>query len=114
MLEAVLLVGGLGTRLRSELGDLPKPMVDIGGLPFLAREIVHLRRFGVRRFILAVCHARESIERYFGDGTALEVSIEYSRENEPLGTAGALRNAWPLLRGKTALVLNGDSFIDVD
>src|SRR5882724_7983144 len=90
-LEVVLLVGGLGTRLRSELGDLPKPMVEVGGCPFLERELLHLREFGIRNVVLAVSHRREAIEERFGDGVRLGLSISYSRETQPLGTAGALR-----------------------
>jgi len=70
-LQAILLVGGLGTRLRSELGDLPKPMVDIGGHPFLELMMLHLRRFGIAAVVLAVSHRHESIEEYFGDGASL-------------------------------------------
>lgn len=114
MHEAVLLVGGLGSRLRSELGGLPKPMVDIGGQPFLERVMLHLRSFGIRRFILAVSYNRECIERRFGDGDPLGISVEYSREIQPLGTAGALRNALRYLLGEQVLVLNGDSFADVN
>ena len=113
-LEVVMLVGGLGTRLSSELGELPKPMVDVGGCPFLERELVHLRECGIRSIVLAVSHRRESIEERFGDGTVLGMSIVYSRETQRLGTAGALRNALPLLRGDEVLVLNGDSFAEVD
>lgn len=109
-----MLVGGLGTRLSSELGELPKPMVDVGGCPFLERELVHLRECGIRSIVLAVSHRRESIEERFGDGTVLGMSIVYSRETQRLGTAGALRNALPLLRGDEVLVLNGDSFAEVD
>jgi mannose-1-phosphate guanylyltransferase len=113
-LEVVLLVGGLGTRLSPELGQLPKPMVDLGGCPFLERELLHLREFGIRNIVLAVSHRREVIEERFGDGASLGMSIVYSRETQRLGTAGALRNALPLLRGGEVLVLNGDSFADVD
>ena len=113
-LEVVLLVGGLGTRLSSEPGDLPKPMVEVGGYPFLEHELLHLREFGIRTIILAVSHRHEAIEQRFGDGTPLELSITYSRETHPLGTAGALRNALPLVYGDEVLVLNGDSFTDVD
>jgi mannose-1-phosphate guanylyltransferase len=113
-LEVVLLVGGLGTRLSLELGQLPKPMVDVGGCPFLERELLHLREFGIRDVVLAVSHRREVIEERFGDGVSLGMSINYSREAHRLGTAGALRNALPLLRGKEVLVLNGDSFAEVD
>jgi mannose-1-phosphate guanylyltransferase len=113
-LEVVLLVGGLGTRLSPELGQLPKPMVDVGGCPFLERELIHLREFGIRNIVLAVSHRREAIEAHFGDGASLGMSIVYSRETQRLGTAGALRNALPLLRGDEVLVLNGDSFAEVD
>jgi mannose-1-phosphate guanylyltransferase len=113
-LEAVLLVGGLGTRLSSELGDLPKPMVEVAGYPFLEHELLHLREFGIRSIVLAVSHRREAIEQRFGDGRGLGLSIAYSRETQPLGTAGALRNALPLLQGDEVLVLNGDSFAEID
>lgn len=113
-LEVVLLVGGLGTRLSSELGDLPKPMVEVGGYPFLEHELLHLREFGIRNIVLAVSHRREAIEQRFGDGRRLDLSIAYSRETQPLGTSGALRNALPLLHGDEVLVLNGDSFAEID
>jgi mannose-1-phosphate guanylyltransferase len=113
-MEALLLVGGLGSRLRSELGYLPKPMVDVGGRPFLERLMINLRSYNIRSIVLAVSYGRELIESHFGDGAALGVSIRYSREAEPLGTGGALRNALPLLRGDHIVVVNGDSFVDVD
>jgi mannose-1-phosphate guanylyltransferase len=113
-LEVVMLVGGLGVRLSSELGGLPKPMVEVGGCPFLERELLHLREFGIRTIILAVSHRREAIEKHFGDGTSLGMSVNYSRETQPLGTAGALGNALPLVEGDEVLVLNGDSFAEVD
>jgi mannose-1-phosphate guanylyltransferase len=113
-LEVVLLVGGLGTRLSSELGDLPKPMVEVGGYPFLEHELLHLREFGIHKIVLAVSHRREAIEQRFADGKELDLSIAYSRETQPLGTAGALRNALALLRGDEVLVLNGDSFAEID
>jgi mannose-1-phosphate guanylyltransferase len=107
-------VGGLGTRLRSETGDLPKAMIDVAGMPFLERILIHLRTSEIEAAVLAVSHARESIEAYFQDGGRLGISISYSRETQPLGTAGALRKALPLLKGDQILVLNGDSFVDLD
>jgi mannose-1-phosphate guanylyltransferase len=112
--QTVLLVGGLGTRLRSETGNLPKAMIDVNGMPFLERILVHLRSSEVESAILAVSHGRESIETHFRDGAACGMSIKYSRETQPLGTAGALRQALPLLKGDQVLVLNGDSFLDLD
>jgi mannose-1-phosphate guanylyltransferase len=112
--QAVLLVGGLGTRLRSETGDLPKAMIEVSGMPFLERILIHLRSSEIESAILAVSHGRESIEDHFRDRTASGISITYSRETQPLGTAGALRQALPLLKGDQVLVLNGDSFVDLD
>lgn len=112
--QTVLLVGGLGTRLRSETGDLPKAMIDVNGMPFLERVLLHLRSSEVESAILAVSHGRESIETHFRDGAARGMSITYTRETQPLGTAGALRQALPLLTGDLVLVLNGDSFVDLD
>jgi mannose-1-phosphate guanylyltransferase len=112
--RALLLVGGLGTRLKSETGILPKAMIDIGGKPFLERLLLHLKSFQIESFVLAVSHGRERIEDYFGSGRGLKLSIEYSDEKELLGTAGALRQAFPLIQQDHILVLNGDSFLDVD
>lgn len=109
-----MLVGGLGTRLAMELRGLPKPMVEIGDRPFLEHVLLHLREFGICRITLAVSYCREVIEERFRDGKALGMSIKYSRETQRLGTAGALRNALPMLRSDEILVLNGDSFADVD
>jgi mannose-1-phosphate guanylyltransferase len=112
--QTVLLVGGLGTRLRSETGDLPKAMIDVHGMPFLERILIHLRSSEIESAILAVSHGRESIETHFRDGTACGMSITYTRETQALGTAGALRQALHLLKGDQVLVLNGDSFVDLD
>jgi NDP-sugar pyrophosphorylase family protein len=113
-LQVVLLVGGLGTRLSSQLGDLPKPMVNVGGCCFLERQLLHLRENGIRNVILAVSHRREAIQNRFGDGSSLGLTIAYSVETQRLGTAGALRNALPLLGGEEVLLLNGDSFAEVN
>jgi NDP-sugar pyrophosphorylase family protein len=112
-LQAIVL-GGLGTRLRSELGDLPKPIVDVGGHPFLELILLHLRSFGIGVVVLAVSHRHECIEEYFGDGASLGISVASRRELQPLGTAGALRNPLSLTQGDQVLVLNGDSFVDAD
>jgi NDP-sugar pyrophosphorylase family protein len=112
--QAVLLVGGLGTRLRSVTGDLPKAMIKVSGMPFLERILIHLRSSEIEAAVLAVSHGRESIETHFRDGRLLGMAIAYSLETEPLGTAGALREALPLLRGAQVFVLNGDSFVDIN
>jgi NDP-sugar pyrophosphorylase family protein len=107
--QAVILAGGLGTRLRSVLGDLPKPLAPVQGRPFLEYLIEHLRQHDVTRVVLCVGYRRELLQQHFGDGSALGVQIAYSVEREPLGTGGALWQARSLLDA-TFLVLNGDTF----
>lgn len=108
--EAIVLCGGLGSRLRSVVSDRPKPMAPIGGRPFLEYLLEFLRLQGVRRVILAVGYKREMISDHFGarwDG----LDIDYAVETEPLGTGGGTRLAVERLQTDTALLLNGDSFL---
>jgi D-glycero-alpha-D-manno-heptose 1-phosphate guanylyltransferase len=112
-LTSVILAGGLGTRLRASIGDLPKPLAPINGRPFLEYLLQWLRRQGLTRVVLCVGYRHELIEAYFGDGTALGMQISYSVEEKPLGTGGALANARAFL-GSTFLVMNGDTFFDAD
>jgi len=114
-MQALLLAGGMGTRLRPITEDLPKPMVPLGNRPWLASLILHLRNKGVSRFVLAVKHHAHVIEEYFGDGSSLGVEILYAREREYLGTAGAIKNA-ALHLEDIFLVVNADiiHFVDLD
>lgn len=113
--KAVLLVGGLGTRLRSVVPSAPKPMAYVGDRPFLELLIRQLQSQGIRRMVMCTGYLAEQIEEEFGDGHGLNVEIEYSKEPAPLGTAGALKLAQPCLRETSDfLVLNGDSFLEVD
>lgn len=102
-----ILCGGLGTRLGALAQGLPKPMIPIGGRPYLERVISSFAVCGLREFVLLTGHRAEVIEGHFGDGSAFGVRIEYSRESEPLGTGGALREARPLL-GDRFLMTYGD------
>lgn len=86
----VLMVGGLGTRLRPLTNDLPKPMLPIGGKPILENIIMHFKSFGFVNFILSVNYKKEVIKNYFQDGKSFGVTITYIEETERLGTAGAL------------------------
>ncbi|MBE3596824.1 MAG: NDP-sugar synthase [Hydrogenibacillus sp.] len=106
-MQALLLAGGLGTRLRPLTDDLPKPMAPLGNRPWLESLIVHLKREGVTRFVLAVKHFPEAIERHFGAGDRLGVEIRYAKEDVLLGTAGAIKNAEALLEDRF-LVVNAD------
>jgi NDP-sugar pyrophosphorylase family protein len=114
-LTAIVLVGGLGTRLGALTGDLPKPMVEVGGRPFLEHVVRHLAACGVERAILASGHRADAVEAHFGDGGGFGLRIEHSREPEPLGTGGALRLAAARLPPSAAfLALNGDSVLAID
>ena len=113
-MEALILVGGLGTRLRDVVRDCPKPMAVVAGRPFVEYLLLQLRKSGFRDVVLCVGCKASYIEDYFGCGERLELRLRYSREDKPLGTAGAIKQALPLILGESFLVLNGDSFFDVD
>lgn len=110
----LILAGGLGTRLRSVVTDLPKGLVNIADKPFLEIQIDLLKRQGARNFILCLGYMNEKVQDHFWDGSSLGVDIRYSIESEGLlGTAGAVRNAAHLFDGP-AMVLNGDTYFDID
>jgi NDP-sugar pyrophosphorylase family protein len=114
-LPAVLLVGGLGTRLRSLLPSTPKPLASVGKKPFLELLIRQLRSQGISRLIMCTGYLADQIECEFGDGRNCGVTIEYSRESVPMGTAGAVKLAQRYLdRTSDFLVMNGDSFVEAD
>jgi len=112
-MQAFILAGGLGIRLRSIVDDQPKPMADIDNKPFLAHQIEQLKAQGIRQVILCVGYLHDQVLSYFGNGEAWGVRIDYSIETSPLGTGGALKHAQSFVDG-TFLVLNGDSFFDID
>jgi NDP-sugar pyrophosphorylase family protein len=114
-IKAVLLVGGLGTRLRSVVPSAPKPMATVGDRPFLELLVRQLQCQGIRRLVMCTGYLAEQIEHEFGAGHGLDVEIEYSKEPAPLGTAGAVKLAQHYLQESSDfLVLNGDSFLEVD
>lgn len=117
MTEAILLVGGQGTRLRPVTVNTPKPMVPTAGVPFLAHQIARAAAAGVTHIVMATCYLAEVFEPYFGDGSAFGLSLEYVVEDEPLGTGGAIRNAGQRLTGgpdSSVLVFNGDILTGLD
>ncbi|MGP3686460.1 sugar phosphate nucleotidyltransferase [Streptomyces sp. IBSNAI002] len=117
MTEAILLVGGQGTRLRPVTVNTPKPMVPTAGVPFLAHQIARAAAAGVTHIVMATCYLAEVFEPYFGDGSEFGVHLEYVVEDEPLGTGGAIRNAARLLTGdpdSAVLVFNGDILTGLD
>ena len=116
-MEAILLVGGKGSRLRPVTEFTPKPMVPTAGVPFLAHQLSRARAAGVEHVALATSYLAEVFEPYFGDGAALGLKITYVHETEPLGTGGAIRNAADSLTcGPDApvLVFNGDILTGLD
>jgi mannose-1-phosphate guanylyltransferase len=110
-LEAILLVGGYGTRLRPLTLNAPKHLLPTAGAPFLAHQLARAASCGVTRVVLATSYRAEMFRERFGDGSGLGLEIEYVHEVEPLGTGGAIRNAASGLLsgpGDPVVVLNGD------
>lgn len=108
-MTAVILAGGLGTRLRSVVPDKPKVLADVGGRPFIEYLLDQLAQEGVQSVVLCTGYMGDQLQHRFG--TAYKtMALCYSREPHPLGTGGALRLALPMLESDTVLVLNGDSY----
>ncbi|HEC1575502.1 TPA: nucleotidyltransferase family protein [Campylobacter upsaliensis] len=112
-MEAIILCGGLGTRLRAVVKDVPKPMASVGGKPFLEFIFEFLKKQGVKSVVLAVSYKYEVIQEYFKD-SFLGIKIRYSIEKEPLGTGGAIKEALKLCEEEQIFVLNGDSLFEID
>ena len=112
--QAVILAGGLGTRLRAMLGNGNKPMAAVAGKPFLEYLVLQLKRHGINQATLCVGYRGEIVQRYFGSGAHCCVDISYSFEEDLRGTAGALKVAQPAVQSDTFIILNGDSFFDID
>ena len=113
--EAIILAGGLGTRLRSAVPDLPKCMAPVAGKPFLEHLLTYYIAQGIESFIFSLGYKHEVIEQfvkaYFGNDNR---SYSFSIEEEPLGTGGAIKKAIELTQTEDVLVMNGDTFFKVD
>jgi mannose-1-phosphate guanylyltransferase len=112
--QAVVLVGGAGTRLRPLTDTRPKPMMALVDRPFVAHQLDLLRRHGVTDVIFSCGYRPDALRAHFGEGEGAGVRLRYVVDPEPLGTAGAVKNAEPLLDGSPFLVLNGDILTDLD
>ncbi|WP_375482293.1 sugar phosphate nucleotidyltransferase [uncultured Jatrophihabitans sp.] len=112
--DAVILVGGFGTRLRPLTLSAPKPMLPTAGVPFLTHLVLRLREAGITHVVLGTSYRAEVFEDYFGDGSRFGVDLRCVVEKEALGTGGGIRNVASALRADTVLVFNGDNMIGVD
>jgi len=112
-MHALILAGGLGTRLRAVVPDLPKPMAPVGKRPFLAYLLDYLTQQGVTQVVLSVGYRHETIHEYFGDRCG-SLPLRYSIESAPLGTGGAIKKALPLMGDEPFFIVNGDTFVVLD
>lgn len=112
-MQAIVLAGGLGTRLRSVVPELPKPMAPVAGRPFLTYVLDALVDAGFEVAVLAVGYRAEAIRVHFGDAYR-GLSLRYSLEASPLGTGGAIRLAWAQADADPVFVLNGDTWLELD
>jgi len=112
-MQAVILVGGRGTRLRPLTETIPKPMMPVLNRPFLEHALQHLRTHSIDEVFLALGYLPDVIEAHFGHGANIGISLRYSQEHEPMGTAGAIKLLQEYLKG-TFIVCNGDIFTDLD
>jgi dTDP-glucose pyrophosphorylase len=110
---AVIMAGGKGTRLGKVTADIPKPMLKVAGKPILERLVLHLVSYGIRKIFISVNHLSHVIENYFKDGSEWGCSIEYLREDEPLGTGGAL-SMLPTHPKYPLILINGDLLMEID
>jgi NDP-sugar pyrophosphorylase family protein len=114
-IPAILLVGGKGTRLQAVISSKPKPLAFVGNIPFLELLVMQLRSQGVCRMIMSTGYLADQIEETLGDGARWNADIRYSKESQPLGTAGAVKFAERHLeQTPDFLVVNGDSFMEID
>lgn len=110
---AIILAGGLGTRLKSVVSDLPKPMAPVNGQPFLNYQLRFLKHYGITNVVISVGHLAQKIQDHYKDNFE-GMSLCYAHEKVALGTGGGIRMALEECRSNNVLVLNGDSFFDVD
>lgn len=112
-LDVVLMAGGRGERLRPLTDTVPKPLLPVGNKPIIEHNIDHLRQYGIRNFYIAIRYLGDMIKNYFGDGQKKEIAVQYVREEEPLGTFGAL-SLISHYQHRHVLVMNSDLFTDLD
>lgn len=114
-MKAVILAGGRGERLKPLTDKIPKPMIEVSGKPILYYIIHHLKKYGIKNLIIALCYLSGAITKYFGNGEKFGVRIKYTYENpnSPLGTAGAIKSAKNMING-AFIVTYGDILRDLN
>lgn len=112
-MEAIVLAGGFGTRLRSVVSDVPKPMALVNDKPFLEYILKYLQKNDIKKVILSVGYKWEVIKNYFGENFE-NIELIYSIEDEPLGTGGAIKKALKMVENSQVYILNGDTFFNID
>ena len=111
--ECIILAGGLGTRLRSEVADLPKCMAPVAGKPFVHWVIAHLITQKITSFVLSLGYMHQTIEEYIQSNHS-QLQVKFSVENEPLGTGGAIKLALNLCEEENVMVVNGDTLFETN
>ena len=112
-MQCVILAGGLATRLRPLTEKIPKPLVPINGRPFIHHQLKLLKSYGIANILILTGYLGKQIEDYLGDGSKLGLGINYSYEENPLGTGGSLKNAETMLK-EAFLIVNGDTYLNLD
>lgn len=113
-MKAIILAGGLGKRLRPITDYVPKPLIPISNIPILERQIRHLKKFGINKFIVCTGYKTEQIRNFLAAKNNFGVEIKLVNEKSPLGTGGAIKNAKKLIDEKTFFVLNGDVITNIN
>jgi D-glycero-alpha-D-manno-heptose 1-phosphate guanylyltransferase len=111
--EAIILAGGFGTRLQTVVNDLPKPMANVADKPFLYYVVKQLIQQGIQRIVFSVGYKSEYIVDYFSN-TDFGIEMLFQKESEPLGTGGGIKYAMQACQSNDILVLNGDTYFDID
>ena len=111
-MEAIILAGGFGTRLKSVVKDIPKPMAEINNRPFLELILQYFKKHNFKRVVLSVGYKWEIIKNYFGDNFQ-GIELIYNIENEPLGTGGAVKSSLDLINSDEVFILNGDTIFEI-
>jgi D-glycero-alpha-D-manno-heptose 1-phosphate guanylyltransferase len=112
-MEAIILAGGMGIRLREVITDVPKPMAPVNDKPFLYYLFKWIKQYPVDKLVLSVGYKSESIVKYFGN-SVFNIPLEYVVEGKPLGTGGAVKYALQKTKGRNILILNGDTYFPID